>query len=81
MYADDTSSSYMNSNLVGLNEALNADLESLDKGNRLSLNDAKTKSMIISTKPKHAALKHQTDQLCLSIRNKPLEVVQSTKHL
>ena len=38
---------------------------------------AKTKSM----KPKHAALKHQTGQLCLSIRNNPLEVVQSTKHL
>ena len=84
MYSDDTSLSFMNDNLARVNEALNTDLKFLDnwlKGNRQSLNIAKTKSMVISTKPKHAAVKHQTDQLCLSIRNNPLEVVQSTKHL
>ena len=84
MYADDTSLSCMNDNLFRLNEALNTDLKSLDKwlkGNKLSLNVAKTKSMVISTKPKHAALKHQEDQLCLSIHNNPLQVVQGTKHL
>ena len=84
MYADDTSLSCMNDNLFRLNEALNTDLKSLDKwlkGNKLSLNVAKSKSMVISTKPKHAALKHQEDQLCLSIRNNPLQVVLSTKHL
>ena len=37
--------------------------------------------MVISMKPKHAALTHQEDQLCLSIRNNPLQVVQGTKHL
>ena len=47
----------------------------------MSLNVAETKSMVISTMPNHTALKHQTDQLCLSIRNNPLEVVHSTKHL
>ena len=36
--------------------------------------------MVISTKPKHAALKHQEDQWCLSIHNNPLQVVQGTKH-
>ena len=75
MYADDISLSFMNDNLVRLNKALNTDLKSLDKwlkGNKLSLNVAKTKSTVISTKPKHAALKHQADQLCLSIRNNPL---------
>ena len=84
MYADDTRLSCMNDNLFRLNEALNTDLKSLDKrlkGNKLSLNVAKTKSMVISTKPKHAALKHQEDQLCLSIHNNPLQVVQGTKHL
>ena len=84
IYADDASLSCMNSNLVQLNEAHNTDLKSLDKwlkGNKLSLNVAETKSMVISTKPKHAALKYQADQMCLSIRNNPLEVVQGTKHL
>ena len=84
MYTDDTSLSRMNDNLVRLNGALSTDLKSLDKwlkGSKLSLNVAKTKSMVISTKPKHAALKHQADQLCLNIPNNPLEVVQSTKNL
>ena len=84
MYADDTNLSFMNDNLVRLNEVLKTDLNSLDKwlkGSRLSLNIAKTKSMVISTNPKHSALKHQTDQLCLDIRNNPLEVVASTEHL
>ena len=54
MYADDTSLSFMNDNLVRLNEALNTDLNFLDKwlkGNKLSLYVAKRKSMVISTKP------------------------------
>ena len=49
---------FISDKLVRLNEALNTDLKSLDKwlkGNRLSMNVAKTKSMIISTKPKHTA--------------------------
>ena len=78
LYADDTSLSFMNDNLVRLNEALNSNLESLDKwlkGNKLSLNVAKTKSIIISKKPKHVALKNQTGRLYLNIPNNPLEVV------
>ena len=42
---------------------------------------AKAKSMIISKKPKHTALKHKSDKLRLSICNNPLEVVQSTKYV
>ena len=84
MYVDDTSLSFMNDNLVQPNEALNTGIESLDewlKGNRLSLNVTKTKSMAISTKPKYAALRHQTEHLCLIIRDNTLVVVQSTTYL
>ena len=60
MYAHDTSLSFKADNISRLSEALNEDLEALDnwlKGNKLSLNVAKTQSMVISTKQKHAALK------------------------
>ena len=49
-YADDTSLSCMNDNLFRLNEALSTDLKSLDKWlkvNKLYLNVAKAKSMVI----------------------------------
>ena len=67
-----------------LNKALNQDLEALDKlikGNKVSLNVAKTHSMTISTKQKLAALKGQTDQLDLRIRHKDLDGVECTKYL
>ena len=41
---------------------------------------AKTQSMVISTKQKHAALKQQTDQLNLQIHQSALEAVPSTKY-
>ena len=72
MYADETSLSHQNHNISQLNRDLNRDLEALDKwlrGNKLSLNVAKTQSMVISTKQK---LKSQTDKLNLHIRQKVL---------
>ena len=81
MYADDTSLRFKADNTSRLSEILNEDLEALDywlKGNKLSLNVAKTQSMVISTKKKHAALKQQTDQLNLQIHQSTLEAVPST---
>ena len=60
MHAENTSLAFMNDNLVRLNEALNTDLKSLDRWLK-ALNVAKTKSMVISTKPKNFAKKHSTD--------------------
>ena len=52
MDADDTSLCYLSLEIAQLNEAINNDLEKLEKwlkGNKLSLNAMKTQSMIIST--------------------------------
>ena len=59
MYADDTSLCLKSKDISQLNEAINVDLEHLDswlKGNKLSLNVAKTQSMLIATKPKHRTI-------------------------
>ena len=84
MYADDTSLSYQNYSIHQLNRTLNQDLKALDKwlrGNKLSLNVAKTQSMVISTKQKLAALKSRTEQLNLHIHDNDLDGVQSIKYL
>ena len=62
-----------------LNDAINDDLTQIEKwlkGNKLSLNVMKTHSMLISTKPKHKALKNKSESLKLNIRDNELEVVQ-----
>ena len=84
MYADDTSLCYQSPDLTRLNEAINSDLRKLDswlQGNKLSLNVAKTHSMLISTKEKHRILKSQNEDLKLKIRDNELEVVNKTKYL
>ena len=83
MYADDTSLCYQSHDLTRLNEAINSDLRKLDawlQGNKLSLNVAKTHSMLVSTKQKHNILKGQNEDLTLKIRDNELEVVK-TKYL
>ena len=78
MYTDDTSLSFRNDNIPRLNQALKKHLEALDaqpKGNKLFLNVDKAQWMIICTKQKHDALKHQTVKLNLSIHHYPLETV------
>ena len=82
MYAADTSLSYQNYSIHQLNRTLNQDLKALDKwlrGNKLSLNVAKTQSMVISTKQKLAVLKSRTEQLNLHIHDNDLDGVQSIK--
>ena len=83
MYADDTSLCYQSHDLTRLNEAINSDLRKLDtwlQGNKLSLNVAKTHSMLVSTKQKHNILKGQNEDLKLKIRDNELEVVKKTNY-
>ena len=84
MYADDTSLSYQNYSIHQLNRTLNQDPKALDKwlrGNKLSLNVAKTQSTVISTKQKLAVLKSQIEQLNLHIHDNDLDGVQSIKYI
>ena len=70
--------------MTRLNEAINSDLTKLDtwlQGNKLSLNVAKTHSMLISSKQKHSSLKGQNKHLKLKIRDNELDVVKKTKYL
>ena len=84
MYADDTSLCHQSYDLTQLNEAINSDLKKLEtwlNGNKLSLNVAKTHSMLISTKQKGSSLRSRNEALELKIRENELEVVQKTKYL
>ena len=84
MYADDTSLCLKSRDISQLNEAINDDLAHLDswlKGNKLSLNVAKTQSMLIATKPKHRTLNNAAEKLHLKIRGSELDVVNKTKYL
>ena len=84
MYADDTCLCYQSSDINVLNEAINNDLKQLDtwlQGNKLSLNVAKTNSMLVSTKQKHNILKSRNEDLDLKIRNNELEIIHKTKYL
>ena len=84
MYANDTSLFHQSRDLTQLNEAINSDLSKLEtwlQGNKLSLNVAKTQSVLISTKQKHNSLKSRNKALELKIRDIELEVVQKAKYL
>ena len=63
MYADDTSLSFSSNNISTINEKINEDLECLNTwlaGNKLSLNVAKTNSIVIGSRKKVKAFnKHQ----------------------
>lgn len=70
--------------MTRLNEVINNDLGQLDtwlQGNKLSLNVAKTHSMLVSTKKKHELLKARNEELELKIRDNSLDVVGKTKYL
>ena len=84
MYADDTSLCHQPNDITQLNKAINNDLRHLDtwlQGNKLSLNVAKTHSMLITTKQKRNILQEKNLNLELNIRESELEVVQKTKYL
>ena len=84
MYADDTSLCYQSHDLTHLNEDINRDLKKLVtwlEGNKLSLNVARTHSMLISTKQKGSSLRSRNEVLELKVRGNELKVVQKTKYL
>ena len=63
MYADGTSLCYQSRDLTQLNEAMNSHLKKLEtwlQGNKLSLQVAKTHSMLISTKQKGSSQKSKS---------------------
>ena len=84
MYADDTSLSYKSKDLTQLNMAINDDLRKLEtwfKGNKISLNVAKTHSMLICSKSKHRSIKISGKTFVPTIRDKSLDIVGTTKYL
>ena len=84
MYADDTSLYHMSNDVSKLESAINEDLELLGnwlKGNKLSLNVAKAKSMLICTKSRRKIFKSSDDTLNLLIRDRELESVDVIKYL
>ena len=80
-YADDTSLCHQSHDLTKLNEAINCDptkLETWLQCNKLSMNVAKTHSILISTKQKYNSLKGRSEALELKIRDNELEVLWRT---
>ena len=70
MYAYDTSYCLKSKDISQLNMAMNRDLENLGawlKGNTLSLNIVKTKSILIATKPRKQAINNAVENLKLEI--------------
>ena len=84
MCADDTSLCFKSKDLSWLNEALIEDFSRLVAwliGNKLSLNVAKTQSMLVSTKAKRIAIDKSNQNLQVKIDGTELEVVSKIKHL
>ena len=84
MYAGDTSISYKSKILTQLNEAMNDDLMSLEswlKGNKISLNVAKTHTMLICSKYKQRALINSNEKLDITVKDEKLMVVEKIKYL
>ena len=75
MYADDTSLCFKSKDLSQLNETLNDDLPHLDTwliSNKLSLNLAKTQSMLVSAKAKRNALDKSNQNLQVKLMERSL---------
>ena len=84
MHADDTSLYFKSRDLSQLNEALNEDLARLDAwliSNKLSLNVAKTQSMLASTKAERKALDKSYQNPRVKSNGTELEVVSKVKYL
>ena len=86
MYADDTSISYSSKSIAEINEALNLDLKRLQlwlEGNKLSLNVAKTQSMILdsSSNLKKRQLDNGDPEINLHINEDNLDMIGSNKYI
>ena len=83
MYSEDTGLCLKSKDIAQLNEAINVDLERIDsrwKGIKLSLNVAKTRSMLIASKPKHRKFNNAGEKLNLEICGRELDVIKKTKY-
>ena len=72
VYADDTSLSYRSDNVHQLNEAMNKNLTTVFewlKGNKLSLNIAKKKTMATSTKQRERYIAKNNEKLSLNMQD------------
>ena len=83
MYADDTSIYCSSKNITLLNTTLNEEVRRLDRwltGNKLSLNVAKTRCMLITSKQKKKCLKASNEDL-QPIHEENIKVVCNTKYI
>ncbi|RUA05525.1 MAG: hypothetical protein DSY43_04445 [Gammaproteobacteria bacterium] len=82
MYADDTSISFVASNLNDLQQTINKELENVDiwlRSNKLSLNVAKTEFMVVGSRQK---LQTENDSsIDIHINGEQINEVESTKSL
>ena len=84
MYADDTSIYRCSKDMPQLNKEINEDLEKLDEwliGNKLSLNIAKTYSMLSASQQKHKSLSRSDIRFEPKIRGKEIEIHSKAKYL
>ena len=84
MYADDTSLCHMSNDISKLESAINEAPELIDnwlKGNELSLNVVKTRSMLICTKSRRKILNSNDNKLNLLIRDREMESIDVIKYL
>ena len=85
MYADDTSSTYASNSIDDITKSMNAELENLRKwlhGNKLTLNVAKTTSMIIGTNRKlHQSNSGELIQAHFKISGEAIEQKTCVKYL
>ena len=83
MYANDTSIYCCSKAMLQLNKEISEDLEKLDEwlmGNKLSLNVAKTHSMLIASQKKHKSLAHSDMGFDPKIREKEIEIRKKAKY-
>ena len=84
MYADDTSLHLCSKDISQLNNKSNKDLKKLDEwlmGNKLSLNVAKTHSMLIASQQKHKSLTLSNIKFEPKIKEKEIERRHEAKYL
>ena len=84
IYTDDTSLALQSESISQLTAALNDDFGNLYlwlKGNKLSLNVAKTQSLLFSTKYRQAVMKEEAVTLAFDICNAPVELAENIKYL
>ena len=85
MYADDTSISYSSDSVTNINDSVNEDLDHLKnwlEGNKLSLNVAKTQSMLIGSRSRLKKIgMSENPEPALKIGEEPISMVKHTKYL